>query len=1281
MVRAHIDVPSLVGGISQQPPALRLSNQAESVVNAWLSPVDGLTPRGHTKHRGKLYSGKPGFNHWHPIHRDRREQYMLRYGHLGVEAYDLQGASLPVRWDTRNLVETPSMVSSPWTRDAGVAVLGGEENPMGGSSLVPEYEQNATLFTSTASGDKTTTTVVAEDAVGTKKPIFEDRKYLWGLWVKNFVGNECELTTMELVDDNANESTSLALDWTATPLPTATITKSGSKDFNVAGVEQRSDGWFIIWVAVQFNRTGGANGLTLNFTPHTGLAGTKKLHVWHCMLEEYNEDTGRPSHVWAPEISTGTPAWETVTPYLNFMEPLNIVGDVERSIGDAGFPINGTLSWMLGTGANTPTASTFPGPFATNTASRSPYYYKLLETALNPTFASWQIDRGVIGAGFQLAGVYSRFEDSTATEIRLNLRDETSGTPARADFTWALVNGVRTLQAIPGSSVGPVRDFGVIQSPDDAGDFFAWILVHPDDDVAYVPGNARRLYLYVNEDGGAGGKFIYAHSPVLLEDVEIPDFFAHMGSIRRANSITVNDYTFMVNPGRTIQRYHTRARVSGTDESRPTPVPLKTPDDPTGQRAYFFLKIGGPDQEYVTRVYYTDGTFDEVFATSWDGSAARTKCVGGSGDTSPECVANGGTWQLATADHLTIETNEIAGFIAADLNALTDLTASHKGSVIEIQIDAASAKTIDYVETDDSQGGLAYFPIHRDIENLDDLPKVCRDGWRMKIRGSSDEDSATYVTFKTDRAGFGQIGEGEWVESSYWESEDMLDPHSMPLQVIRRQDTELGFYTGVGNSVFFEVGPMIPNRRLVGDDDTNPFPSFTSRDGIPRSATDVFFFEGRLGILSDESMVLSEVNRFFNFFRTTGFDLIDSDPVLASASHTEVAKLNDAFVMDERLLLTSDRNQFVAEGDPILTPKTVSLTPKMSQQTERDVPLVASGRGAFMVFPKQGLKDGPVEYSGVREVRPVQTSGLEFQAEDISDAVPSLIAGRVREQASSTNLDLLVVVTENGKLFPFKFLTRAQQDLQQAWSEWTFGGARVKHASFFQSEMVVILDRDDGVYLETALIGDGLLDEGLPFRARMDRRVDDTVLSSSYDAGNDETTFTLPYEATTGSTVLCVDRVTGKDYQVLSASGTSVVVQGDRTGDLVFLGESYEMLFQFTEPVPRARGADGTNRRLSSGRALVLGGKVVFADSSKFFVDVAHEFGETYTQEFNAVAIGTGLASIDDVTLDTGEFQFDVGAYPEEVTVTLRTDSYLPCQILSALWEINRMPGSTQLQG
>ena len=77
-----------------------------------------------------------------------------------------------------------------------------------------------------------------------------------------------------------------------------------------------------------------------------------------------------------------------------------------------------------------------------------------------------------------------------------------------------------------------------------------------------------------------------------------------------------------------------------------------------------------------------------------------------------------------------------------------------------------------------------------------------------------------------------------------------------------------------GGQLFFVLQPVNWSPRSVGDDLTNPFPSFTFNQ-----ITEIGFTSGRLVMLSGENVICTGSNDIFNPFRTTVTQLLDSDRI------------------------------------------------------------------------------------------------------------------------------------------------------------------------------------------------------------------------------------------------------------------------------------------------------------------------------------------------------------------------------------------------------------------
>jgi hypothetical protein len=81
---------SLIGGVSQQPPAVRRMDQCGEMMNCVPSPVDGATKRPPTQHKAKVINGAVPTMKCHTIYRDGVEQYFVIFKSNGIVVWDIE---------------------------------------------------------------------------------------------------------------------------------------------------------------------------------------------------------------------------------------------------------------------------------------------------------------------------------------------------------------------------------------------------------------------------------------------------------------------------------------------------------------------------------------------------------------------------------------------------------------------------------------------------------------------------------------------------------------------------------------------------------------------------------------------------------------------------------------------------------------------------------------------------------------------------------------------------------------------------------------------------------------------------------------------------------------------------------------------------------------------------------------------------------------------------------------------------------------------------------------
>ena len=302
----------------------------------------------------------------------------------------------------------------------------------------------------------------------------------------------------------------------------------------------------------------------------------------------------------------------------------------------------------------------------------------------------------------------------------------------------------------------------------------------------------------------------------------------------------------------------------------------------------------------------------------------------------------------------------------------TDFNITHKGSLIKL-----SNKRPFKVRVEDGLADQGMGVIYREVNSITDLPAKCYNNFIVKVIGDADiNQDDYYVRFSTKEKE--EFGEGTWVETvGFFQDESpgslmegidtMLVKSTMPVTLVpffkngdindfrlqtpnellivkqgstyyrldkdhtATNDNKPGvgtdwedFWSEVPDTTqgyldweldVYYYGPTETTSgsgwggRSAGDDFTNPFPSF-----VGKTIRDIFFFKNRLGILTDSNVIFSEADEYYNFFRTTTQQLLDSAPIDVGLSHTKVALLENAVPFQEKLMLFSQGSQFVLRG-------------------------------------------------------------------------------------------------------------------------------------------------------------------------------------------------------------------------------------------------------------------------------------------------------------------------------------------------------------------------------
>jgi hypothetical protein len=543
--------------------------------------------------------------------------------------------------------------------------------------------------------------------------------------------------------------------------------------------------------------------------------------------------------------------------------------------------------------------------------------------------------------------------------------------------------------------------------------------------------------------------------------------------------------------------------------------------------------------------------------------------------------------------------------------------------------------------------------VYKEVDFITDLPKKCFDGFRVKVRGDVElTQDDYYVEFETkDNEEF---GEGAWTEVAGWSQDGSasgqtegealdFDASTMPIQIVPEPLVN-GVVTG------YKIKTSDWTHRRAGDLETNPAPSFV---GSP--INDVFFFKNRLGFLTDNAVIFSEADEYFNFWRTTTQSLLDSAPIDVGVAHTKVSTLKYATPFQEKLVLFSPQSQFVLRGADLLTPKTVNISPITEYNVSTDVKPLALTNYVYFSFPRDS-------YEGMYEFYVDKDSDV-FDASEITQQVPTYVRSSLRTLVGTPSEDVIVASTSDDlkHLYVYKYFWNNKEKIQSSWMRFEFA-KEVVGTGFIDSNLYIVTKEG---YLEKMAMEAGHKDTGKTYTLHLDRRVSSASLTRSYSAGNKRTTISnMPYDPV-GSVVYTAD---GLRREITRVDATSFTLVGDYSATDFFVGLEYEALYQFSTQTlkqPTERGGRSASNFMSQ---VLRNGTIDYADTGHFTVEVTPEFRDTYTYAFNPTQLGANSV-LGSLVLDNGSFRFPVHSKHDDVTITVKSSSALPMKLLAAEFE------------
>ena len=534
----------------------------------------------------------------------------------------------------------------------------------------------------------------------------------------------------------------------------------------------------------------------------------------------------------------------------------------------------------------------------------------------------------------------------------------------------------------------PLEGAALLQGiPTDISDAFTY---------SYDRGNANEQYMIVVP--GDGSIFVYNVNEPTGTPIYTTTGSAYLTTTNRARdifkAITIGDHTFILNKEIIVDFTGDLASSDGYEDmlfywiKKTTSVvtnQLQNTEGKVGMKSIGYtytsneIKIIGHSETRPGEVEILLNTADKIaeqFSLHYNGGATPTSGV-----------------------------NQVAGSIVYNkANVLTDYK---------------------WGDTFGDEASLGVWKVVGDATELPaNLPKDL-DGFLVKVtQNTSGEFDDYYLKYTYD--------DKIWKEVVKPGEKYRLDPTTMPHVMYSFSPTHFEFseYRKVNdNNDGLETKSLWIDRASGGGGELDD-PSF-----IGTNINSLFFHKNRLGILTRDSVILSQSGDYGNFFAQTVQEVLPDDPIDLSVASTDVTILRAAVSTAGQLLLFSDDTQFSLSSniDGALTPQTADITPLSNYTYGPRAEAASIGNRIYFTNQAGG-------YSQVYSYQVTDQGSRLTEGNQMTIHLPSYIDKSTSSIVGHDVLGYIFIQQEDipKELIVLTSISKNREDLQNAFHKWQF---------------------------------------------------------------------------------------------------------------------------------------------------------------------------------------------------------------------------------------------------
>lgn len=534
--------------------------------------------------------------------------------------------------------------------------------------------------------------------------------------------------------------------------------------------------------------------------------------------------------------------------------------------------------------------------------------------------------------------------------------------------------------------------------------------------------------------------------------------------------------------------------------------------------------------------------------------------------------------------------------------------------------------------------GYSYNGVVKDVLTL---PPQAKDGYTIKVDPDPTQSSEHYW-LKYSKKDQG------WIETKQPGEHVGFTPESLPLKIT---DAVVDPIEGVDDP---QINHIVINAREVGDAEVAPDPSF-----FANQINDMFIFNNRLGFLSKNNIILSKIDDYETFYRTSCAQVLAADRVdiTAAIPSTRYTELKFAIPFETNLMIFGTSAQYL-----LSTTTGFDLT-KTALQTSTEYECsdlcAPANLGSSIYFPVD--RTG---FSGIYDLS--RKDGIGLTAEESTNHISNYIKGSVTEMSYSSPENILFVKTNNdpNTIYIQNRFVRQTVLEQNAWHKWTLPHKLLT--------MQVV-----GPYLHVTMVAE---DNQTIIYGKIDITIKKIVQGNTTEIDFDPF-IDNRYLAPMG-TVISVDSVEEGEYFVAPETADNLIGVNINGGIVrgitainaaleeedLWIGLPYTFTYVFSQQTPATY--DDSGKTVYQYAQLILRSmKISYEATGKFDITVKPKGRAAFETEFTGTILSDEDSILGRINLSTGVFKFPINCRSDQVKITISSDYPYPCTFNTCEWQ------------